>query len=244
MKAWLERNKVYFETVAALFVSLAGLLLIVLQLIQASGVAELSEKELELTRLQTAIANAAIRPHFIFKNEAFGNENPVLVVSHDGAEIRKLRGECIAYLVIQGADGKPVNVELQDFYYQAHGGTSNHGSLNFYTYRPFVEAAITNFAVTKMSGDRATIERTVKLRDRPLELRNVFQLTYYDLTGQLQTEFYEANWPVDSVEPIAALPTMQDQIDVLPSDGDNPAEAGATELVATVDALVAKHVAK
>lgn len=244
MKAWLDRNKIYFETVAALFVSLAGLLLIVLQVIQSSGAAEVSEKELELTRLQTAIAKASIKPHFNFKDEGFGNDNPVVVVSHDGPEIRKLRGDCIAYLVIQGADGKPVNIELQDFYYQVHGGTSNHGSLNFYTHSPFVEAAITKFAVAKMSADRATIERAVKLRDRPVELRNVFRLTYYDLTGEFQTEFYDANWPVDSVEPVAAIPKMHQQIDVLPSDGDNPAEAGATELVATVDALVAKHVAK
>lgn len=187
VRSWLKLNKIFFETVAALMLSIMAVLVSFAQLRTAS-------KQTDLSEIQTRIAQAQAAPRFeiIFqpvKNEETGFfDTRRLVIDNRGGAVRDFFAEAASFLDVDVSAGREgsgkLEISLSDYLNSQFVSANGTGTI----------ATISSYQNNKLVSDFSAAIR-VSSQERKWEyalasVRNYVRLSYVDILGVAQADYY------------------------------------------------------
>lgn len=183
MRDWLERNKVFFETLAAVLLSLMAVVIATVQTVVAV-------KQTHLSELQTRIAEVQALPQFNLVSFVSNDGHRSWVLRNGGAPIHNLEFGCSCFLAVtSNVDGAGIKtIELPFHYCVGSWGSSEGGTGDIANVSGF--QTVGEFDSLRNQIVQAAERR--KCRDTKVGLHLVVRLQFLDLLDRQTTAFFGA----------------------------------------------------
>jgi hypothetical protein len=194
MKAWLEKNEIYFKTFG--FVAI-GLISIIVAHNAAVNQHSLAVQQLEITRLQGKVTRLQISPSFNFRHAELGYTNTVFI-ENTGAPARHLTVKAVAFIENTVV---PYRVELKNWFDSVSGPWDSSECAGLFSYM-YADATLCKHLFDEENDPRAP------------QLKYFVELRYLDQLGQEQVEQFVMGSFGQNPRPVSGCPTMDHVLDM------------------------------